>query len=141
MGRCYNSVTVSATSDQVWETLKNFHDMSWAEGVITHVETVGDLDGATAGAKRILNEAFHETLISVDADNKQFTYSIDDGPGPVAKDAVQNYIGTVTVHSVTQDNTAFVEWESTYDSSDDQAVGDLCNPVYHALLSALKAHF
>ena len=140
MGKCYNTVTVSASSDKVWDTIKNFHDMSWAAGVITNLEKVGDADGSTPGAKRILNELFHETLISVDDEARVFTYSIDDGPGPVAQDAVQNYIGTVKVSPDAGDNTALVEWESTYDSPDDAAVGDFCNPIYQALLSALKSH-
>ena len=141
MGRCYNSVTLNASSDQVWETIKNFHDMSWATDVITKLEKVGENDGSTPGAKRILNDVFHETLLSIDEEGRVFTYAIADGPGPVSKDSVQNYVGTVKVYPVTDDNTAFVEWQSTYESPDDQAVGDFCNPIYHALLSALKRHF
>ncbi|MDA1086443.1 MAG: SRPBCC family protein [Verrucomicrobia bacterium] len=140
MGRCYNSVTVNATSDQVWDAIKDFHDMSWASGVITKLEKVGESDGSTPGAKRILNDAFHETLLSVDGEQKLFTYSIDDGPEPVSKDSVQSYVGTVKVYPVTDENTAFVEWQSNYESPDDQAVGEFCNPIYHALLSALKKH-
>lgn len=141
MGKCYNSTTVNATSETVWEILRNFHDMSWAQGVITKVEKVGEIDGSSPGAKRILNEAFHETLLSIDEERMHLTYSIDDGPGPVSKDAVQEYIGTIIVHPVTMDGTAFVEWSSSYESPDNQAVGDFCNPIYHALLFALRSHF
>ena len=141
MGKCYNSATVGAPSDRVWNALKDFHEMPWATDVITKLEKVGTQDGSTPGAKRILNDLFHETLLSMDDNKMEFTYSIDDGPGPVAKDAVRNYVVTVTVRPVTNDNTAFVEWQSTYESSNDKAVGDFCDPVYQALLSALKAHF
>ena len=41
MGTCCNSVTLNASSDQVWDSIKNFHDMSWATGVITSLEKVG----------------------------------------------------------------------------------------------------
>ena len=68
-------------------------------------------------------------------------YSIDDGPGPVARSAVKNYIGAARVLPITENNSTFVEWQSTYDSPDDAAVGELCNPIYQALLKALKKHF
>ena len=33
-----------------------------------------------------------------------------------------------------------VIWSSTYESDSNEAVGDLCNPIYQALLAALKSH-
>ena len=141
MGKCYNSVTLNASIGDVWATVKDFHDFSWAPEVITKLEKVGDQDGGTPGAKRILNDLFHETLLSIDDANKILTYSIDDGPEPVSKQSVSNYVGTVRAYSVTNDDTSFLEWSSSYDSPNDQAVGDFCNPIYQALLSALKTHF
>ncbi len=58
---CYNSVTVNAPVDKVWEVLRNFHDMSWSPDVVTQLEAVGDAGGTEIGAKRNLNGAFHET--------------------------------------------------------------------------------
>ncbi|GJL61446.1 MAG: hypothetical protein NPIRA04_01000 [Nitrospirales bacterium] len=141
MGKCYNSVVVAAPCEAVWKVLRGFHDLSWAAGVVTQVEKVGELDGEQVGAKRILNGAFHETLVSIDDRERTFMYRIDDGPGPVSKDAVNNYIGAARVLPITENNTAFVEWQSTYDSPNDTAVGELCNPIYQALLGALKKHF
>ena len=141
MGSCYNSVVINAPCDKVWESIRNFHDMSWAFGVITKTDAVGDTPGDRVGAKRVLNDLFHETLLSVDAQQKTFSYQIDDGPGPVASDAVQNYIGTVRLLPVTADDTTFVEWTSSYESPDNAAVGELCNPIYQALLQALHKHF
>ena len=66
--------------------------------------------------------------------------SIDDGPGAVAKDAVSNYIGAVQLHPVTDTGQTLVVWTSSYDSDDSEAVGELCNPIYRALLAQLKAH-
>ncbi|MCZ6451009.1 MAG: SRPBCC family protein, partial [Deltaproteobacteria bacterium] len=77
---CYNSVTVNAPVDKVWETLRRFHDFSWCPDVITKLEVVGDLGGTETGAKRILNGAFHETLLTLDDEKRTFSYSIDDGP-------------------------------------------------------------
>ena len=140
MGSCYNSIVVKAPIDTVWSTVRDFHDLSWAKGVATKVDVVGDVKGDRAGAKRVLNDAFHETLLEVSEATHTVRYSIDDGPGPVAKDQVRNYIGTLKLFAVTMDYTTFVEWTSSYDSANPDAVGELCNPVYHALLQALKAH-
>ncbi|GJL51028.1 MAG: hypothetical protein NPIRA01_22550 [Nitrospirales bacterium] len=141
MGKCYNSVVVDAPCDTVWETLRKFHDLSWASGVVTQVDKISELESDQVGAKRILNGVFHETLVLFDDHERTFMYRIDDGPGPVAKDAVKHYIGAARVLPITENNTAFVEWQSSYESPDDAAVGELCNPIYQALLQALKKHF
>jgi hypothetical protein len=43
-------------------------------------------------ARRVLNGAFHETLVEVKEDDRTFAYSIDDGPSPVSKADVSNYV-------------------------------------------------
>ena len=141
MGRCYNTVIVNAPIETVWEAIRNFHDLSWASKVITKLDVVGDFTGDQVGAKRILNDLFHETLQTINDTNFIFTYSIDDGPGPVAKDSVKNYMGQVRLLPITENNTTFMEWQSTYESLNDQAVGEFCNPIYHALLQAIKSKF
>ncbi len=141
MGRCYNSIVIDAPCEKVWETICNFHDLAWAAGVITSVEAVGDHKGDEIGAKRILNDAFHETLLTLDGGGRTFSYSIDDGPEPLAKGTFTNYVGSVRVLPVTENGTTFVEWQSTYESADDSAIADFCNPIYVALLGAMKKHF
>ena len=85
---CYNSTVVSATVDEVWALIRNFHNLSWADGVITSAEPVGNAAGDEIGAKRILNDAFHETLRVLDDENRTIEYSIDDGPDAVSKENV-----------------------------------------------------
>ena len=138
---CYNSTIINAASDKVWEVLKNFHDLSWAPNVITKLEVIGSAKADELGAKRILNDAFHETLLSLDEENKTFTYSIDDGPGPVSKDNVTDYIGEVRVFRISDEDTSFVVWTSRWASAKEGGVEDFCNPIYHALLQGLKSHF
>ncbi|NQT92001.1 MAG: SRPBCC family protein [Lentisphaerae bacterium] len=141
MSKCYNTAVINAPVDTVWERIGNFHDLGWAPDVITKLDAVGDADGSTPGAKRVLNDAFHETLLSVDGELKTFTYSIDDGPGPVSKDSLVDYVGTVKLYAVTENDTTFIEWASTYSSPNDEAVGEFCNPIYRALLASLKSGF
>ena len=138
---CYHSAVINASSDKVFSLLKNFHDLSWSKNVVSKVEKIGDKRHYEVGAKRILNDAFHETLRSINNDKKTFTYSIDDGPGPVSKDNVTGYIGEVTVIPITEDDSSVVVWTSKWASDKDGRVADFCNPIYHALLQDLKNHF
>ena len=72
MPETYQSIVIDAPLAAVWSKLSNFHDFSWATNVITHVEKVGDVDGGVVGAKRILNNVFHETLVEIDHDGPPF---------------------------------------------------------------------
>ena len=138
---CYHSAVINASSDKVFSLLKNFHDLSWSKNVVSKVDKIGDKRHYEVGAKRILNDAFHETLRSINNDKKTFTYSIDDGPGPVSKDNVTGYIGEVSVIPITEDDSSVVVWTSKWASDKDGGVADFCNPIYHALLQDLKGHF
>ena len=142
MGRCCNSTVISKPCGQVWKTICDFHELAWAKPVISNVEIIGDTPGNKVGAKRLLNGAFLETLVSLDEDARRFSYTIDDGPEPLAKDGpVSNYLGTVVLRPVTDTDATFVEWEATYDSPTEDAVAEFCNPIYVALLDAMKKHF
>ena len=119
----------------------NVDNSDWAEGVITSCVAVGKTPPDHVGAKRILNDTFHEQLRSIDDAARRLTYTIDDGPGPVSKKVVSNYVGEVRVAPITENDTSFVEWQSSYRSSDDSAVGEFINPIDVALLAALKKNF
>ncbi len=142
MGKCYNSVVVQAPVEKVWDTIRDFHKIQdWAPNVISDIKVVGELKGDQIGAKRVLNDAFHETLQGLDDVSRTIQYTIDNGPGAVAKDKVRNYVGTVKIYPITSNNTTFVEWLSNFDSPNSSAVGELCNPVYQALLKDLAGKF
>ena len=146
MGSTYQSIVVPAPASAVWQTLRDFHDLSWAPGVIESCEAVGDHAGTQPGAQRILNDAFHETLHAVNDVDRILKYSIDDGPSPVSKDEVSNYVGRIEVRPVTHDGTdapgsaTFVEWSSGWDAKTDEAE-EFCQTIYVSLLRALREHF
>jgi hypothetical protein len=135
---CYNSTVVQAPIEDVWKIIANFHDLSWAAPAITKLEVIGDTPGDRVGAGRVLNDLFHETLTILDPENYTFSYQITDGPEPISKETVTNYIGKVRLLPVTDENATFVEWTSTYESDKPDAVAEFCNPIYVALLAALK---
>lgn len=114
--------------------------MGWAPDVITSLEPVGETPGDSPGARRVLNGVFHETLRLVDVQNRTIEYSIDDGPGAVAKGNVQGYIGKVRVLPVTDGDHSFVEWSSSW-TGGGEGTAEFCNPICHALLSQLKQRF
>lgn len=136
MGSTFQEIDINAPADTVWQAIRNFHEMGWAPNVITGLETVGDKSGDEPGAGRILNGLFHETLQTVDDDTKTFSYSIDDGPPPLCKEDVKNYIGRVAVESSANGGTR-VEWTSSWEQDED-AVHDFCHAIYIALLDDMK---
>jgi len=137
---CFNSCVVQAPVDTVWSVLRNCHDMSWAPHVVQKVDRVGEATAHQIGARRILNGVFHETLLGLSDTDRELKYSIDDGPGPVAKDQVHGYLGAVRVSPVTDGNATFVEWSSSWQDSKG-GVKECCDPIYKALLDSLKKHF
>jgi len=130
--------SLSAPADKVWAALRNFHDLSTFPNVIENVDIVGDTAGTQIGAQRVLNGAFHETLLALDDNARVIRYSIDDGPEALAKDSVSGYVGEVQVFPVTDDDASFVLWTSSWDDSNG-GVAEFCNPIYQALLGDLKA--
>lgn len=69
------------------------------------------------------------------------TYSLDDGPGPVARGAVSDFLGKVQVIGMTVPDSAScaVIWTSTWGTG--TGVGEFCDPIYRALLGDMQAHF
>ena len=140
MPSTYQSIVVNAPIETVWDTVKDFHDFSWAAGVIESCDPVGEHSGQEVGAKRVLNGVFKETLVEFDANAHTIRYSIDDGPSPVSASDVSNYFGTLQLRSSSLDGMTFVEWGSQWESNSEDAV-EFCHQIYSALLQTLKAKF
>ncbi len=136
MPSTYQSNLINAPVDKVWAAISNFHDMSWAPNVVSSCESVGDTPGTEVGAKRILNGAFHETLMEVDATGHLMKYSIDDGPAPISPSEVSNYIGEIKLTPVTMQDSTLIEWSSSWDSNEEEAVS-FCHNIYVAIMGDL----
>jgi hypothetical protein len=140
MPTTHQSKDIEAPISEVWAKFNNFHHLSWAPNVITNVEKVGSIDGGKVGAKRIINNAFHETLVEIDHDRHMLRYSIDDGPSPVSKEEVSNYYGIVTLSPTEKNNRTLVEWSSSWESNAEDVV-EFCHGIYVALLNELAESF
>ncbi len=136
MGQTFQSIIVNAPVDRVWLAIRNFHKLGWAPNVITGVEAIGDRPGDQVGAIRVLNGVFHETLVELDDEQRTFSYRIDDGPSPVSKDEVKNYVGRVRVQPA-PDGGTLVEWSSSWEQHD-EPVHEFCHGIYVALLADMK---
>ncbi|MFC2084688.1 SRPBCC family protein [Bacteroidota bacterium] len=136
MRSTYQSITINTPVEKVWDRVKNFHDFSFAPSVITKCEPVVNKNASEIGAKRVLNDAIHETLIELNNETHTLRYSIDEGPTPVSSNDVKKYIGKLHLRPVTKDNTTFVEWSSSWDSDSEDAV-EFCQGIYVALLDDL----
>ncbi len=136
MGKTEQSVIIQALSEKVWDTIRNFHDMSWAPNVISKCAPVGDRKGDQIGAKRVLNDAFQETLMEFNEPDRTFRYTIDDGPSPVSTNDISGYVGVVRVKDL-GDGSTQVEWGSSWAGKDEE-VYDFCHPLYVAMLEDLK---
>ncbi len=101
---------------------------------------MGSIDGGSSGAKRVLNNAFHETLIEINSDGYVLKYSIDDGPSPVSKEEVDDYVGVVRLSPAEGSSGTLVEWSSSWDSNVNDAV-EFCHGIYVALLGELAKSF
>lgn len=133
---CCNSKIINAPVAKVWAGIRNFHDLSWAKGVIETLDVLGTKTGDQIGARRKLNGVFFETLVGVDDLEHVIRYTIDEGPGPLA--TCSGYVGQVRLFALTDGDKTFVEWTSSWQDSQG-GVQDFCDPIYRALLSAMAA--
>ncbi len=135
MGDCYNKIEINSPITEVWKTINNFHDMSWAGNVVINVSKVGDKEGTEIGARRVLNGIIHETLTNFDPDEFTFSYRIDQGVGPISS-FVSNYNVVVNLTSI--EGGTIVEWRSSFESENDNDTAGFLNPIYSSMLKALK---
>ena len=140
MPSTHQSIVIDASANAIWGKIDDFHDLSWASKVLPSCEKVGDLNGLEIGARRVLNGAFLETLTKVDPGFYRLEYSIDDGPSPVSKEEVSNYIGVIQLSPAKDGLGTLVEWSSSWESNSEDAV-DFCHGIYVALLNELKNSF
>ena len=131
---------INAPVNEVWARFRDFHDLSWASSIVNKVEKVGDVDGGEVGAKRLVNDAFHETLLEIDDERKILRYSVDDGPPPLSKEEVSNYEGVVKLRADAESGGTLVEWSSSWERASDDAV-EFCHDIYVALLGELAKSF
>lgn len=127
--------TIYQPIDKVWDTISNFHDMSWCPNVVASCVPVGDISGDKAGAARVLNDAFHEILKEVNASNHTIRYAIEKAPPPISD--VSGFAGEIKLAPV-MDGVTQVQWSASWNASSHDGV-EFCNATYVAMLDDLRA--
>jgi len=135
MPEVHTSLVIEAPVAQVWDQIKDFHDFSWAPGIVTSCVDVGDSPGNTVGAKRLVNDAILDRLLAYDTDAHGYKYAIEEGPSPISPNEVSNFVGHLRL-SAAGDNQTLAEYSGSWEAGDDAAV-ELMDGIYSGLLKEL----
>jgi hypothetical protein len=132
MAKVQKSKAFEVSADDMWLRVGDFHRLqTWLPG-IEKEEKVDD----GKGRKLTLGNGMHMVEQLLDEGEKQYTYTISEGPLPIT-----NYVSTLRVRSA-GDASCIVEWESEFDPvgiPDDQAVA-MVEAIYDAGLNGLAAN-
>ena len=139
MPSVHASVTIDAPIDRVWDKIKDFHDFSWAPGIVTACEDVGETAGNAPGAKRLVNDAFLDRLLEYDAAGHGYKYTIENGPSPISPAEISNFVGHLRLESEDGGRTR-ADYSGDWEAEGSEAV-DLMQGVYGGLLNELAEQF
>ena len=144
MARAYTSTVIDAPADDVWAYIRDFNDLpKWTGGLVVSSEIEDGLDGDQVGCVRsfMVDDGNHirERLLAHSDTDRFYTYNFEK-----THFDVDSYHATLRVTPVTDGNTAFVEWWTTFDSDRDRIAyweDFFANEVFQNALNALKEHF
>jgi mxaD protein len=139
------SVSINASADKVWSTVKDFNALNAWHPAVEKDEIVEGKNN-TVGAVRLLTlkggGTITEKLLAYNPTSHSFAYSIVEGVIPVS-----GYKSTFTVKS-TGDNQSSVTWSGNFkrknvgdnpaDNENDKTAKDTINGVYQSGLDNLK---
>jgi uncharacterized protein YndB with AHSA1/START domain len=116
MARAYASIVLRAPVETVWGMVRNFNSLpAWAPAV-ARSKIENGLDADVVGCVRSFytHDGGHvrERLLALDDANYTFTYNFEKPAFPV-----KNYIATLRLYPVTQNNQTFAEWSATFDEA------------------------
>ena len=144
MAKAYTSTIVDAPAKEVWAYLRDFNGLpKWTGGIVVESEIEDGLSGDQVGAVRNfkLDDGQHlrEKLLSHSDAYRMYTYNFEKKPFDV-----DNYHATLRVRPVTDGNTSFVEWSTTFDC-DRERIAEwekfFSEEVFQGGLNAVKDHF
>jgi hypothetical protein len=144
MPRTYASSIIDAPVHDVWARIRDFNGLPvWNAGAIARGEIEDGLAGDQVGAIRGLwlpdGTHIRERLLAHSDLERSYTYDFQQSPFDM-----DNYIGTLRLHPVTDGDRTFIEWFATFDCNRDEQdalKGLFENIVYQGAFDALKAHY
>jgi Polyketide cyclase / dehydrase and lipid transport len=140
MAKSYYSVVLDHSAVDVWSVIRPFDHYDWA-GVPgeTIIENGGR--GDQVGAVRrfaVGDRIIRQILLAHSDQDRSYTYAFCDAP-PFP---VRNYIATIRITPVVEEDRAFVEWCATFDCAEaelDRWIRYFAEEGFARWLGALKA--
>lgn len=141
--RVMRIANVNARPEQVWKTIGNFADLSWAPDAVSSSELIsGDKNGVGAKRRVTLKSGgtLDETLVSYSEAEFGYTYDMESGALPV-----QGYSSTLRV--VALHGGSQISWIGRFkrkdaaDSAGDAAAEAAVKALYDAGLSTLEKQY
>jgi Polyketide cyclase / dehydrase and lipid transport len=112
----YYSTVFEHTAEQVWQTIRDFGDYTWASGVSeSHIEQ-GKAGDAVSAIRNfhVDGTQLRQRLLAHSDSERSYTYG---SCGPLG--TLRRYEGTLSVKPVIDGDRAFVEWRVDYDCTDE----------------------
>jgi Polyketide cyclase / dehydrase and lipid transport len=113
MARSYYSVVLNHSAQQVWEVIRLFDHYAWAGVESETVIEEGRRGDQVSAIRRVTvgDRIIRQKLLAHSDLERSYTYALCDPP-PVP---VRNYIATIRVAPVLEDDRAFIEWWAIFD--------------------------
>jgi hypothetical protein len=118
MARSYYSTVLNHTADEVWAVIRPFDHYAWAGVESDTVIEEGKRGDQVSAVRRVTmgERVIRQILLGHSDLDRAYTYAFFD---PAAL-PVTNYVATIRVLPVVDNDKAFVEWSATFDCPADE---------------------
>ncbi|WP_315838250.1 SRPBCC family protein [Bradyrhizobium prioriisuperbiae] len=113
MARSYYSTVLDHPADAVWAVIRPFDHYAWAGVESETVIEAGKRSDQVSAIRRVIagDKVLRQILLAHSDIERSYTYAFYD-PSALP---VTNYIATIRVLPVVENDKAFVEWSATFD--------------------------
>ncbi|MGI9373573.1 MAG: SRPBCC family protein [Hyphomicrobiales bacterium] len=143
MARVYVSTVIGASTDRVWERVRDFNGLPRWHPLIreSRIENGEPADkvGCVRDFRLQNGDRIREKLLGLSDYDLFCTYSILESPMPLT-----DYVATLRLTPITDGGHTFLEWSAEFDCEADAAedlVNGIGSDVFQAGFDALKRHF
>jgi len=143
MARAYVSSVINASSEKVWERVRDFNGLPKWHPRIRDSRIEDALPSDKVGCIRNFNlqsgDNIREQLLGLSDYDLFCTYSMLEGPMPL-----EDYVATLRLTPITEGNRTFIEWSAEFScdpANEDDLVNGISTNVFQGGFDALKRHF
>lgn len=143
MARAYVSSVINASSEKVWERVRDFNGLPKWHPRIRDSRIEDALASDKIGCIRNFNlqsgDNIREQLLGLSDYDLFCTYSMLEGPMPL-----EDYVATLRLTPITEGNRTFIEWSAEFNcdpANEDDLVDGISTNVFLGGFEALKRHF